>query len=54
MEHVLRTPETCDCDRYGDRLCPVCDHGLAICAICGRAENELDGPCPGTPASRFV
>jgi hypothetical protein len=46
--HVLITPGTCDCRTKGDDAplsCPVCDSGLSVCALCGKAEVELDGPC---------
>ena len=36
----------CDpCDNPGN--CPICDTGLALCVICGCAEGELLGHCPG-------
>lgn len=28
-------------------ICPMCDGGLAICAVCGKAEIELNEPCAG-------
>lgn len=43
--HVLITPETCPCDKQSDQSCNVCDGGLAICSVCGKAEIELEGPC---------
>ena len=39
--HKLLTRETCTCNKDGNR-CPVCDHGLAVCAVCGAGEIELD------------
>lgn len=34
-----------------DQLCGICDGGLAICADCGKAENELDEPCISTAST---
>lgn len=45
QQHVIITPETCHCNKMSDESCNVCDGGLAICAICGKAEIELDGLC---------
>lgn len=42
-DHVLLTNQTCGCS--GDMTCPVCDGGLAVCAVCRAAEIELDKPC---------
>jgi hypothetical protein len=42
--HVLITTQTCN-HADEDASCPVCDGGLAICSICGKAEVELDSPC---------
>lgn len=44
-EHVLLTIETCPCDKRSDMSCNVCDGGLVVCAVCGKAEMDLDGPC---------
>lgn len=44
-DHVLLTTETCPCDPESDQKCPVCDYGLSICSLCGKAEAGLDGPC---------
>lgn len=38
--HVLATEKGCKCDDSG--RCPICDHGLGLCIICGAAEIELD------------
>jgi hypothetical protein len=49
-KHVFRT--TCGatpCDRPG--FCPICDGGLAVCAVCGLAEGALTTDCPGIPAT---
>lgn len=43
--HVLFTTETCNCNKWSDYPCPVCDGGLALCSLCGKAEAELDTPC---------
>lgn len=43
--HILLTPATCKCNKQSDIRCPVCDYGLAICSVCGKAENELDSEC---------
>lgn len=54
--HVLLTSATCPCRHRPDEeardtgrppRCLVCDGGLAICALCGAAEIELDEPCTG-------
>lgn len=47
VEHVLITRQTCGCYRNEEQggSCNVCDGGLAICSICGKAEVELDLPC---------
>lgn len=45
QQHVIMTPEMCPCNKMLDESCNVCDGGLAICAICGNAEIELDGLC---------
>ena len=45
MEHILITSETCNCDKYSDSTCPVCDWGLSICINCRAAERELELPC---------
>lgn len=50
-EHVLFTAQTCPCDKQSDRSCNVCDGGLAVCSVCGKAEVELDKPC--TPQHRY-
>lgn len=43
MEHVLITPETCNCDWRDDGPpCPICDGGLGQCKHCGAAEIELE------------
>jgi hypothetical protein len=55
--HVIKTPAMCECrtktteelERVG-RRCPTCDWELAVCALCGMAEAELDKPCPGKKA----
>ena len=50
--HVLIEPKDCDCrtrcpDEDWYRGCPVCDHGLGVCKVCGAAEVELyDYDCP--------
>ena len=43
--HILLTVKTCKCDKQSDYPCPVCDGGLAVCSLCGKAEIELDQPC---------
>lgn len=54
LTHVLLTSSTCPCRHRPDEeardtgrptRCLVCDGGLAICALCGAAEIELDKPC---------
>ena len=50
--HVLLTPETCPCDKQSDISCNVCDGGLAVCSLCGKAEAELDRPCQ-SPGPRY-
>lgn len=54
MKHILRTPETCPCDKNDhERDCHVCDWGLNVCSVCGGAEADLIGDdgkeneCPG-------
>ena len=42
-DHVLKTPDDCDCSKYD--ICLVCDGGLSVCKICGKAEIELQEPC---------
>jgi hypothetical protein len=48
--HILL--ESKDCDRRAhtdyDTSCPVCHHGLGVCAKCGAAEIELEEPCLGS------
>lgn len=51
--HVLLTPETCTIIHYEDRQCPVCDGGLAVCAICGKFEAGLDEPCDFSRPARL-
>jgi len=43
--HTLITSESCECDKKSPFPCYVCDGGLAICEICGKAEIELREPC---------
>ena len=59
--HVLLTSATCPCRHRPDEeardpdrptRCLVCDGGLAICALCGAAEIELDEPCAGPGGQR--
>lgn len=45
LEHILFTKETCLCNKWSDYPCDVCDGGLAICSLCGKAEAELSTPC---------
>lgn len=47
--HVLFTNVTCPCDKSSDAPCNVCDGGLAICSVCGKAESELDERCDPAP-----
>lgn len=49
-KHLLYTPETCDHAHTDGGNCPVCDGGLGVCRVCGKAESELDDcpTCPGT------
>lgn len=48
--HILLTPETCNIPHSDDRQCPVCDGGLAVCAVCGQFEAGLDDPrCRPSP-----
>jgi hypothetical protein len=49
--HVLLTRQTCPCKGQNDR-CPVCEWGLAVCALCGAAEIELDRRCRPRKASQ--
>lgn len=44
MDHVLIKP-TDPHSHNEDSLCAICDGGLAICKLCGKAEAELDEPC---------
>lgn len=44
-DHVILTPKDCGCIKDTDYSCPICDGGLAVCAVCGKAEVELDQPC---------
>ncbi len=39
-------PATCE-----DPYCPVCEGGLAICAVCGLAEGALTTDCSGSKVS---
>ena len=41
--HVLLEPKDCPCD--GDPFCNICEGGLGLCRVCGKAEIELDEPC---------
>lgn len=43
--HVLLNAMTCPCDKSSERLCVVCDWGLAVCANCGAGESELERKC---------
>jgi len=44
--HILTTNKTCSCDKNSDIQCPVCDHGLGICLVCGAAEIQMEErPC---------
>lgn len=44
--HLLMNVETCSFNHsHYNHGCPVCDGGLAICLICGKAEAELDHEC---------
>lgn len=45
QQHIIITPATCPCNKMSDESCNVCDGGLAICAVCGKAEIELDDLC---------
>lgn len=51
-EHVLFTKETCRCNKWSDYPCDICDGGLAICSLCGKAEAELAAPCRITQATK--
>src|ERR1043165_8395065 len=44
MDHVLIKP-TDPHSHSEESLCAICDGGLAVCKICGKAEAELDEPC---------
>lgn len=44
-EHIILTPKDCGCIKDPDYNCPICDGGLAVCTVCGKAEIELDQPC---------
>ena len=53
-KHILLEPSECNFGKETDR-CPVCDWGLAVCKLCGKAEIELDEDCiqqqpAGSPA----
>ncbi len=56
--HQLKTSADCDCARtINDGRCNICDYGLGICKVCGRAEAQLDedgGQCPGQPPTADV
>ncbi len=48
--HLLYTPTTCpyrDDRDHENRPCAICDAGLSICSLCGKAEIELREPCTG-------
>lgn len=62
MEHKIMTPKTCK-KRIEDPVkhqmddCPICDWGLKVCEVCGKAEMDLiDFPdCPGPkPADNLL
>lgn len=44
MEHIFEKHTNCT-----KAHCQICDGGLAICTICGQAENDLEPACPGQP-----
>lgn len=63
MSEVTRTSEGHvlyiagkDCEPFhvydGDRQCPVCEGGLAVCRICGECETGLDNPCKSKPSTK--
>ena len=57
-KHILLTRDTCpqrgDPEHDHGERCPVCDHGLGVCSLCGKAEAELADPCPGAPERKAV
>ncbi len=44
--HIIIEPKDCKCLK-DDAIfaCPICDQGLAICAVCNAAEIELEENC---------
>lgn len=38
-QHIIKA---CTCNKGN---CPICDWGLAVCAVCGKAEAELIETC---------
>lgn len=43
--HILHTEDDCGVFHAEDLQCPVCEGGLAVCAVCGEYESGLDKPC---------
>lgn len=41
--HLLVTHDRCSNPGH----CPICDGGLALCAVCGALEGALLDSCPG-------
>lgn len=51
-QHTLYTNKDADrpvviCDALGSVV-------LGLCKVCGRAEAELEGPCPGSPEEILI
>lgn len=46
--HELWTAAECRCGKLD---CNICEHGLAVCMKCNKAEIELDEPCQFSKAS---
>jgi len=44
-EHKLIKPTDPHPKWHREGHCPICDGGLGICSVCGKAESELDQPC---------
>ncbi len=55
--HIILTPA--ECARLGHPhqwhdACVICEHGLAVCELCGDYEAGLDAPCtPLEPDKRI-
>lgn len=43
--HLIYEPSDPHPKLHREGHCFVCDGGLGICSVCGRAESELSQPC---------